>query len=230
MRRIIVLAAAGLLVLCGTVFAAAEVFKRTETRRDALGLDVARVLIKADGGDVTVRAGVSPAILLESRTTWVISKPSVTRRIEGDTLVIESSCDPLTSALRCSAELDLAVPPLMDVEVQARTADIRLRGLQGRVTASTETGDLETDRLEAVVFEGSTETGDADLDIVGTPTRIAATTESGDVTVVVPYGAYRVDAAAGSGAVDVEGVLRDDLAIQRLELRTDAGDIAVRTR
>jgi hypothetical protein len=230
MRRIVALSALGLSALCLTVFALAELLKRTETFRATLPGDVDRVVVQVDGGDVTVRAGVSPAVLLAAKQTWVLLRPDVEHRVEGRTLVVEASCDPVTAALRCSATVDLAVPPTVDVEVDARTADVHLRGLRGRVLARTETGDLETDRLEPVVFDGRTETGDADLDVVGTPTRIAAATRSGDVRVVVPYGAYRVDAQADDGEVRVDGLLRGEVVAQRLELRSGRGDIGVRAR
>ena len=57
-----------------------------------------------------------------------------------------------------------------------------------------------------------------------------SSTEAGDVNVVVPYGSYRVDATADAGEVLVAGVIRDDLAPQRIEAGTDVGDVVVRAR
>jgi hypothetical protein len=230
MRRIVALAAAGLFGLCGTVFAATEVLRREETVRAGVTGSVRRVVVHAEGGEVLVRAGLAPGVLIEARTRWVVSRPAVAARREGDTVVVEAGCDALTSAMRCSVDAQVAVPPGVRLEVDSKTADVTLRGLTGIVRARTETGDVRAERLGPVVLDARSETGRMALGLIGRPTRVAATTGGGDLRVTVPYGTYRIDTDTDKGDVSVAGLLRDDLAPQRMELRTTTGDITVRAR
>lgn len=230
LRRIVALATAGLLVLVGATFLATEVLRSSDQVRRVLPAEVDEVVITADGGDVVVRAGVSPAVLLNAERRWLLQRPEIRTRYEGRTLFVDAECSAVTDALRCEVDLDLAVPPATNVRFDSEAADVTLRGLAGVVEARTEAGDVRAERVEAVRLETSTDAGDVDLDLVGTPTRVVAEAGAGDVRLVVPFGTYRVEADSASGRIDVTGVLRDDLAPQRIEARTDAGDIAIRAR
>lgn len=228
--RIVVLAAAGLLVLSGTAFGLTEALRQEERVRTIVRDPVKRIEIHADHGDVDVRAGLTPAVVVDRRDAWLTSRPSVRVRVQGDTLMIDARCDGATAFLRCSSDLSLAVPSEIDVAIRGGSGDVDLRGLRGRADIETDAGDIRTHRLEPVTLHATTKAGDVDLDVFGQPARVAAFSEAGDVSIVVPYGAYRVQAETDDGEARVAGLLRDDLAPQRIEAVTDAGDVSVRAR
>ena len=86
------------------------------------------------------------------------------------------------------------------------------------------------DEREPVAEAAQSQGGDVSLDLFGQPARTEAESDGGDVHVTVPYGPYRVDATADTGEVKVEGLIRDDLAPQRIAVLTKVGDVTVRAR
>ncbi len=230
-RRIVALAALGLLLLSGVAFGASSALRRSETIREVLERPAERVVVRAEGGKVTLRTGVSSGLIVERRERWIVTRPELTSSWDpkADTLELDASCPAMELALRCGIDLDVLIPTTVrEVVVEGEAADLSLRGLTGVVRVRTGSGSIHTDRLAAVVFEAETDGGDLDLDVIGTPTRIAAETESGDIRVRVPFGTYRVDVEGGSDRVS--GLLRDDLAPQRIEALSGSGDVRVQAR
>lgn len=229
-RRIVALAALGLLLLSGVAFGASTALRRSDDTRELLGRGAERLVIHAEGGEVTVRAGVSDAVIVDRKERWIVSRPKLGRSWDGETLELDADCPAIEVALRCGIELDVLVPPsVREVVVEADTADVELRGLTGIVRVATGSGAITGRRIDPVVLEAAAEGGSVDLDVVGDPARILASSDGGDVRVTVPFGTYRVDVDS-SGTDKVEGLLRDDLAPQRIEARSDGGDVRVQAR
>ncbi|WP_205698230.1 DUF4097 family beta strand repeat-containing protein [Conexibacter sp. SYSU D00693] len=229
-RRIVALAALGLSLLCGVAFAASALLRSEAEARTVVREPIRKLVVRAEGGDVTLRAGVSPFLIVEQQVTWLLSRPEVRQTRRGGELEVDATCPATEVALRCSLELDVLVPStVQEVVFEGDAADVELRGLHGVVRASTGSGDLHTDRLDTVVFEVRTESGDLHLDLVGAPTRVVADTDSGDVDVVLPFGTYRVDVDSGDSD-RVTGLLRDDLAPQRIDATSGSGRVTVRAR
>ena len=228
--RIVVWAALGLLVLSGSVFGLSEVFHRSVRERTTIAEPVHKIVIDADVGDVDVRAGLTPNVVVQRHDSWLLNKPDVIQTYDAGTLTIATKCGGLKSILRCRSDLMIDAPPEVDVVVRSDAGDVDLRGLSGRADVQTSSGDIRTHRLNPITVRAQTDAGNVSLDIVGQPTRTEARSDAGNVRVVVPYGPYRVDAAAGAGNVKVEGVIRDDLAPQAIDALTDAGDVTVRAR
>jgi hypothetical protein len=229
-RRIVVLAALGLLVLCGAAFGLSEVLHRSADTRSTLTSPVHRIVVRTDVGDVDVRAGLTRDVMIARHDAWLLDRPQVSEHYRDGVLTIETTCGGLKNVLRCRSDLRIDAPPEVDVSVRADTGDVDLRGLSGRADIQTSSGDIRTRRLEPVTVRASTDGGDVSLDLFGEPARTEAHTNGGNVRVTVPYGPYRVDADTGAGNVKVEGVIRDDLAPQAIAALTDGGDITVRAR
>lgn len=228
--RIVVWAALGLLVLSGSVFGLSEIFHRSVRERTTIADPVRKIVINADVGNVDVRAGLTPNVIVMRHDSWLLNKPDVIQTYDAGTLTIWTKCGGLKSILRCRSDLMIDAPPEVDVVVRGDAGDVDLRGLSGRADVQTSSGDIRTHRLNPVTVRARTDAGNVSLDLIGQPTRTDARSDAGNVRVVVPYGPYRVDAAAGAGKVKVEGVIRDDLAPQAINALTDAGDITVRAR
>jgi hypothetical protein len=229
-RRIVLLAALGLLVLSGGAFAASETLHRSTDTRTTLTAHVSKIVVKTDVGDVDVRAGLTGDVMIQRHDAWLLDRPQISERYAGGVLTIETSCGGLKNILRCRSDLRIDAPPEVDVIVRANTGDVDLRGLSGRADIQTTSGDIRTHRLEPITVRANADGGDVSLDLFGQPARTEASTRGGDVHVTVPYGPYRVDAETAGGNVKVEGLIRDDLAPQAIAALTDAGDITVRAR
>lgn len=228
--RIVILAALGLLVLSGAAFGLSEAFRRTEDTRMVVTNRVQRIVVKADAGDVDLRAGLTGDVVIDRHDSWLLDRPTVSERFARGTLSITTRCGGLQSVLRCRTDLKIDAPPDVDVVVRTDAGDVDLRGLSGRADVQTGSGDIRTHRLEPITMRAYTDAGNVSLDLFGQPARTEAYSDAGDVHVTVPFGPYHVDANTDAGSVKVEGVIRDDLAPQAIDAVTDAGDILVRAR
>jgi hypothetical protein len=228
--RIVLFAALGLLVLSGVAFGLSELLHRTEDSRSVIAVDVHKIVVRADSGDVDVRAGLTGDVVMQRHDAWLVDRPTIRETYADGVLTITTSCGGLKAVLRCRSDLTIDAPTEVDVQVKTKSGDVDLRGLSGRADVETDSGDIRTHRLEPVTVRALTQAGDVSLDLFGQPTRTEATSDAGDVRVVVPYGMYRVDAMAGGGNAKVEGLIRDDLAPQAIVALTDVGDIVVRAR
>jgi hypothetical protein len=228
--RIVVLAALGLLVLSGAAFGVSEALHRTAETRTMITEPVRKIVVDGDVGDVAVRAGLTGDVIVQRKDAWTVDRPSISERYADGVLTIKTKCGGLTAVLRCRSDLTLDAPPEVDVAIVAHEGDIDLRGLNGRADVRTERGDIRTHRLEPVTVRAESQGGDVSLDLFGQPARTEAETDGGDVHVTVPYGPYRVDAIADTGVVKVEGLIRDDLAPQRIAVLTKVGDVTVGAR
>ena len=183
-----------------------------------------------ESSDIGVRAGLTSDVIVQRKEAWTVDKPTISERYANGVLTIKTQCGGLNQVLRCRSDLMVDAPPSVDLTITAHEGDIDLRGFSGRTDVSTDKGDIRTHRLEPVVVRATSQGGDVSLDLFGEPARTEAESDGGDVHVTVPYGPYRVDATADTGNVKVEGVIRDDLAPQRIAALTKVGDITVRAR
>jgi hypothetical protein len=228
--RIVLLAALGLLILSGSAFGLSEALHRSETTRSVLASPVQKIVIRADAGDVDVRAGLTGDVVLTRRDAWTVNRPTISEHYADGVLTIRTRCGGLRGVLRCRSDLQIDAPPEVDVAVRTEAGDVDLRGLNGRADVQTTSGDIRTHRLEPVTVRALTDAGNVSLDLFGEPARTEVESNGGNVRVVVPYGPYRVDANTKAGNVKVEGLIRDDLAPQAIDALTTAGDITVRAR
>ncbi|MCW2993387.1 MAG: hypothetical protein JWQ18_882 [Conexibacter sp.] len=228
--RIVLFAALGLLILSGTAFGLSEALHRTVTTRTVLANPVHRIVVRADAGDVDVRAGLTGDVVMTRRDAWVVDRPTVSESYADGVLTIKTRCGGLKAVLRCRSDLQIDAPPEVDVAVRTDAGDVDLRGLSGRADVQTASGDIRTHRLEPVTVKATSDAGNVSLDLFGEPVRTEAESNAGNVRVTVPYGPYRVDANTSAGNVKVEGVIRDDLAPQAIDAVTSGGDITVRAR
>jgi hypothetical protein len=228
--RIVALAALGLLVLSGAVFGLTQALQRDRTIQAFITQPVHRIIVRADAGNVDIRAGLTPDTVIQRHDTWVLNRPTIRESYADGTLTIDARCGGPTSILRCASNLMIDAPPAVDVRVRTDAGDVDLRGLSGRADIRTASGDIRTHRLNPVTVRAMTDAGNVSLDLFGQPTRTEARSDAGNVRVIVPFGPYRVDANTHAGNVKVEGVIRDDLAPQAIAALTSAGDITVRAR
>jgi hypothetical protein len=228
--RIVVVAAGLLLILSGTAFGLTVALRSESDSTSIVRERISRIVIRADSGDVDVRAGLTGNVIVDRRDSWLFSRPDVVQTVRDGTLTIKSKCNGVMSAIRCRSDLTIDTPPELDLVVRTKSGDVDLRGISGRVQVRTDAGAIRAHRVDPVTFTATSKAGDVSLDVVGQPARTVADTGGGNIDIVVPFGAYRVDAGSGSGNVSVRGLLRDDLAPQAIHAMTDAGNVKVRAR
>lgn len=228
--KIVLWVALGLVVLSGAAFGLSAALERTSRTATIVTDRVRRIVVHADAGDVTVRAGLTGDVVVQRRDAWLLDRPTVSERFGRGTLALTARCGRLRAILRCRSDLVVDAPPDVDVVVRTSAGDVDLRGLTGRADVATGSGDIRTERTEPITMHARTSAGDVDLDLFGQPARTVVHSDAGDVRVTVPYGPYHVDASTHGGAVRVEGVIRDDLAPQAIAAATDAGNVLVRAR
>jgi hypothetical protein len=234
-----------LAVVLGTLSVAAWLVRRTETRDRTYQRAVSRVVINSGSGDVRLSPGPDGQVALHERLTWSWSKPVESATWDGDTLLLSFRCPPISVGPGCGIDYRLRVPAGVPVQVHTGAGDVAASGLTGPVTLGAGSGDVSVSRLagplslrtgsgdvtaSAVTSDrvvAGTGSGDVSLTFVAAPASVAATTGSGDVTVVVPHGtAYRVSTRSGAGDSTVS-VDEDSHAAGALTARTGSGDITI---
>lgn len=213
-------------------------------RFDASGLSV--VDVTSDDGDVVVIGDEETAVRVVIRLSEGWRKVERTARIDGDRLVLASSC-PWFGGPFCDADYEVHVPPGMRVVARSDNGDATVRDvdggaelvssngnvvgrhLAGKVTLRTDNGDATATGLAGATVSGTSNNGDVSLSFATSPQSATAISNNGDVDVLVPRGPqlYAVDATTDNG--DVRTPIRTDpTSSRRLIARSDNGDVVVR--
>jgi putative adhesin len=181
------------------------------------------------------------------RSGW--PDPQIEERTDGSHAVIEASCPGLLPG-RCEVRYDIAVPAGHDVELEASTGDLDVRGIEARslrTTVSTgrttlvdvdapleiraSTGDVSASGLRSDQVTADVSTGSVELDFATAPTDVTVSASSGDVTLELPQAGnpYRVQVSTSSGDERI-GVPTDLRSPRSVAVTASSGDIAVRPR
>ncbi len=111
------------------------------------------------------------------------------------------------------------------VQIKATSGDIRVLDPQSTVRVDSTSGDISALNARGAV-DISVTSGDVNV-LMATPQSVTAEAKSGDVTVRVPRGSYRITTDAGSGDTAVQGLGTDPAAKNVIEVRTASGDALV---
>jgi hypothetical protein len=226
----VMLAAAGLLLLAGTVTGHAM------AKNDETGFtseSVRAVVVDQDAGDVTLVPGDSPGqVHVTTSRTWGWQRPTSEHTVEDGTLTIAADCPAFLNLGPCDVDQRITVPAGITVEIAlsagsiTAAADVDVATLDVRTSAGTIVGD----DVKVPDFSAVTNSGDVRASFAGpAPERVTARSSSGDVELTVPETVYRVDADTSSGDVRV-GLTNDPQAARRISAHTSSGDVTVEHR
>ncbi|WP_240942127.1 DUF4097 family beta strand repeat-containing protein [Planosporangium thailandense] len=196
----------------------------------ALTGTITTVAITGGSGGVTVSGSSDGSVHVKRRVRYSGAKPGSTDSVQGDRLVLNTSCGrgcsvdyEVTGAsnLRVTGHNgsgNLTLTDIATASVDVGSGDIRVRGASGDVTARAGSGNIElssiggavvtrTDsgnlRLTGVAGAAIAQAGSGNIDATGLRGSSAtAHTGSGNTTLVLAV-AQDVDAASGSGNVRV---------------------------
>lgn len=208
----------------------------------ALELDVDSGSVEIVGTDTDV---VRLEVELQHGLRQTGHSVEVEERAEGDVLHVRSSC-PLFSQW-CDADYRIEVPSGLavratvddgrltvrdvdgSVEVDGDDGSIELVRLTGDIVASTDNGSVVATGLRSQVVDADSDNGSVRLTFAEPPRRVEATTENGQVEVVVPDDdtTYLVDIDTDHGSTDI-GVRTDPDSDRLIVGRTNNGSVTVR--
>ncbi|WP_051797850.1 DUF4097 family beta strand repeat-containing protein [Catenuloplanes japonicus] len=218
---------------------------------EAVGITAIRMT--GGGGDVVVNTSDRTDTQVDRKVNYQTpAPPDTTYRIDGSTLVIDTDCgswcdvDWTISAPRgvtvsgsnSSGDVTLTAVGAVDLEVasgsitatgvagtiraHAESGEVTVADVTGKADLSAESGEV-TGRGLAGPVTATAQSGSINLTLTQVAS-VTASAESGELTVRVPDGSYRVRVAADSGDLDV-GVPNDPAAGTVLDLRTESGDL-----
>jgi Putative adhesin len=224
-RRLVVEAGSGDLTITGSgrEDVRAELRRRWSWRRPTLQGRLEDGVLHLDGG-------CRGAFLGSCDVHWRIQAPA------GIPLVVRTGSANVTAeGMRAGIDLrtrsgdvrgtSIAGPVLL----RTYSGRAQVRDVTGDVAATSTSGDVSATGVVGRRIEVRTSSGDAGVQAaVPAPELVVAHTSSGDVTVVVPDEAYRVETRTGSGDVDVSEVRQAPDAPRRIQATTGSGSITVR--
>jgi hypothetical protein len=235
------------LVLVGATLNAVGLVAREDetvtTEFDASGL--AGIDVRAETGSIEVVGTDTDVVRLTVELTHGLRRTGHRAEVEGDTLVVRSSC-PIISQW-CEADYRLEVPAALavragidDGRLTIRDIDgpvdadgddgrVELVRLSGDVVADTDNGSVVATGLRSEVVDADSDNGSVRLTFAEPPRSVDATTDNGDVEVVVPDDdtTYLVDIDTDHGSTDI-GVRTDPDSDRRIFGRSHNGSVTVR--
>ena len=244
----VVVAATAALTGCAGVLGARMTYNDTETAK------ITEIVLSGGSGDVSITTAAVTETTIK-RVIHRSSNPGESYRVTGSTLTIDTSCGhdcsvsyeiqaPAGVAVRGelrSGDIQLAGVGATDLEVtsgdllvrnatgpvqlRATSGDIRVLDAKGPVTAQSTSGNIDAENVGGTADLRVT-SGDIAVKLV-TPASVTAQTTSGDVTVLVPHGDYRIVTTTGSGDAGVIGLTSDPAAKNVIDVRTGSGDANV---
>lgn len=244
--RIILLVGGGLLtvsLITTTAYSVAGVLVRTSERADdTVSGTFTRVDVHVDGS-IDIHPGPEGQARIVRRSHFSFDRPQVTQRIVDGVLELRFACRGV--AVICHHDVDLAVPPGVELVVEAdqavitdTTGPIRLRSgggsaemerVSGPVDARVGGGTIIGRDLRSAQVQANAGGGSVELDFAQPPEWVDASAGAGHIGIVLPRGeaTYRVDADAGLGDSRVS-VRTDPVSPRIIRASAGAGDVVVR--
>ena len=127
----------------------------------------------------------------------------------------------------CSVSYDVQVPAGQKLVVMVEAGDIELRDLSGDVTADGASGDIDASGMRTTKLRMATRSGDVTGSFATAPALLTAGARSGDVSLHVPAGGYRLRVTTNSGDRSVDGITDDPASEHRIVAATSSGDVSI---
>ncbi|MGJ9414344.1 DUF4097 family beta strand repeat-containing protein [Aeromicrobium sp. CF4.19] len=216
-------------VVIGALIAVSVAMRDTETARSSVdATDLPQVVLRAESADVRIVEGDTEDIDIEASVTSGLLGTDYELRRRGPEIEIVSGCLAVLNP-GCGVEVTVTVPAGLPVEVATGSGDIVADGLGDRVlTLAAASGDIRARDLEVDELSATAADGDVDASFVGEPFAVKASTDSGDVDLVMASGEreYQVDVLTETGELeqDMESVEESSGFVR---VRSDSGDISL---
>jgi DUF4097 and DUF4098 domain-containing protein YvlB len=206
-------------------------------------------------GDVVVTTTAAAGATTIHRVVRRATNPGESYKLTGTTLTIDTSCGVNCSVayaintapgvkvhgkqhsgdvrLDGVADTDLEVTSgdltvseaTGPVQIKATSGDIKVLGAAGPVKIKATSGDVVATDL-AGPADVSITSGDVHVSLTK-PNSVTAHATSGDMTIEVPTGSYKLVTSAGSGDVHTDGMQSDATSKNVIDVRVSSGDVTV---
>jgi hypothetical protein len=218
----------GLLVVGASAASSLSLFPfHTQRSTSALSGHVTSVVFRGDVGDLLVSPGPAAVTTVSQ---WNLIAPTVTETVAGGVLTVVTTCPNEFPENDCAVDVTITLPPAVAVRATNAVGSITTRGLVGDEMLSTAVGDITVDGVRASRVAASASTGRVHAVLLDAPTDARLSSDTGDVAVTVPVGAYRLTTSSDIGDVTVTGVTNQPDSPHHLLAKTDTGDITVTGR
>ncbi|MGN6300690.1 MAG: DUF4097 family beta strand repeat-containing protein [Angustibacter sp.] len=216
-----------LIVVVAGLFIATTVGGRGSRHLSETYTGVRTIDVQVSAEAIELVASADDTTRLDRTATWSMRAPKLTQQLDGDRLVVRSSC-PFGFGLGCSGRVRIDVPSGVDVRVHSSAGAVRADGLSGALDLSTSAGSVRATNLTSSDVRASSSAGSVTVELASEPSRVTASSSAGSVTVLVPQGtaSYRVSAKTSAGSENVD--VRTDPASDRvIDVHSSAGSVRV---
>ncbi|GAA2108733.1 hypothetical protein GCM10009841_29490 [Microlunatus panaciterrae] len=195
--------------------------------------NVTTVQLDIDSGNVTLQASDGQGVRVQRQLHWTTHKPTISASLQGDVLVLKSSCSGGFFNLfgqNCEVDHTVWLPRSATAVVKTNAGNIQATNLASPLRLHSQAGNVTGAALAGTDVEASTQAGNVELLFSQAPSDVTATSQAGNVTVELPRGtegAYAVDAHSQAGRADV-GIATDPASTRHIVATTQAGNVKVR--
>jgi hypothetical protein len=212
----------GVVVLLCVVFGMVSMIGPFHTQEDtisqAYGTGVQKIELDSPG-DLDVGRAMGDQVTGEWETHWNYTRPGVHEVRDGDTLRLSLDCS-RSVGVECFADLRLAVPDGVALDVTSHTGTVSVRDVSGPVSVDNAGGDVRIDGVNGDV-KAASKAGSINLRDIGGD--VAADTLSGDIDA---HGLGGRAATFDDKSGDISAVFRTVPA--SVSAQTLSGDVTVR--
>ena len=205
--------------------------------------------IEVDGVSSEIEFTVAPTsdgdVLVERIMRWNHGEPRVEAELAGGVLRLRSACDAPTEVCDASYTITSPLPTALrsrsssghghvravgarGLDVARTDGRVELESISGEIEIETETGAVTGAALRCSQCSVRTRAGPVGLAFARAPDSLRIETDSGNVSVLVPAGSYRLALTSERGAVETSGVDDEPRSAATITISTRRGDIEVR--
>jgi hypothetical protein len=208
--------------------------------------DVRSIDVRNGAGKTRIVATDDDEIVVEASITYGLQKPDNEATVEGDQLVVRSSCP--TFSQWCNVSYTILVPKDVDVVVRGSGGGITVEGIAGAIDASSSGGGVRVtdvsgslrlrssgggitgERVRSETVDANASGGGVRISFAAPPRDVAVHSSGGGVTIVVPPVAdgYNIQASSSGGSVRTSEVRHDPASDRRIEVSSSGGGVTVR--
>ncbi len=183
--------------------------------------------IEVDQGDIEVRAvRGAKGVTAIAEVRGVVAPARTAAALDGEARLLWS-CRLWTT---CRADVRARVAAGVDLRVTTAFGDVRVTGPVGDLDLTTGSGGVQARRIQGAEATVRARSGDVTLAFARAPRAVDLDVSSGDITIEVPHGSYRITADARGGSVVVDGIRDDPGAKRHIAAETTGGDIRLDAR
>lgn len=242
---------AALMIAYGTASAVGALAHDTWSDRRVIDTRVSVVdVANSTGGAITVVGDDdADSVTIDMTVSRGLQTPRHTEEVEGNRLVVRNGCGWFANVF-CQIDYLIHVPPGVSLIARADGGSVEVSNLKGfldlssdggslvvrggegeSVRLDTDGGNVEVTGLAAGSIEARSDGGTVRLDLAGPPRAVVASSDGGDVEIVLPEtpDAYRLDLSSDGGTTSGE-VRTDPSSDRSITGSSDGGDVTVRYR